>query len=282
MRGRLAPSGPSSASAISSPPWCVPRAPPAGLVHAAGDPRGRRRPPSRSRPDAALDPEQPLRELLALRIPVEEAGAEALKAFVGPRDERPPLGEDRRQPRDDPRLPAILVLHPAGVKRGRDVPPVQRGIGVDPLPEDDANRQIARGFSLHAPVKERNIHILPVAGGWTSVRESFEREYNDILSKRASTLMVLLVDFDERGERRAENVRSGVDASLKDRVFVLGARGEPEQLRTTLKLSFEKLGRALAKECHEGTREVWRHDLLAHNAGELDRMLPKVRPILFG
>lgn len=150
------------------------------------------------------------------------------------------------------------------------------------LPEDDANRQIALGFSIHDAVKPRNIDILNVAGGWTAIRDSFEREYNNVLLQRASTLMVLLVDFDERGERRAEHVLSGVEDSLRDRVFLLGARGEPEQLKRTLGMSFEKLGQALARECHEGGRGVWGHDLLAHNAGEIDRMRSQVRPILFG
>lgn len=150
------------------------------------------------------------------------------------------------------------------------------------LPEDDANRQIAQGFSLHASVKPRNIDILNVAGGWTGIRDSFEREYNSVLTTYASTMMVLLVDFDERGERRAENVLSGVHASLRDRVFVLGARGEPEQLRQALRMSFEKIGRALANECDDGTRATWGHDLLAHNADEIERMRPQLRPILFG
>ena len=39
----------------------------------------------------------------------------------------------------------------------------QRHVWV--LPEDDANRQIAQGFTLEASVKARNIHVLPVACG---------------------------------------------------------------------------------------------------------------------
>ncbi len=150
------------------------------------------------------------------------------------------------------------------------------------LPEDDANRQIAQGFILEASVKDRSIHLLPVAGGWAAIRDCFKHEYNNELLKRSLCSMVLLVDFDDRGTRRLEEVLSGVDAALRDRVFVLGAQGEPERLRTALRMTYEQIGRALAKECSDGTRTTWEHELLAHNRGELERMVPHVRPILFG
>jgi hypothetical protein len=150
------------------------------------------------------------------------------------------------------------------------------------LPEDDANRQIAQGFTLEASVKERSIHVLPVAGGWGAIRDGFNREYNNELIKHSLCSMVLLVDFDGKGTRRLEEVLSGVDAALKDRVFVLGAHDEPERLRTALRMTYEQIGKALAKECSDGTRTTWDHELLAHNRDELERMVPHVRPILFG
>ncbi len=149
------------------------------------------------------------------------------------------------------------------------------------LPEDDANRQIAQGFTLEDTVKPRSIHVLPAAGGWTAIRDSFEHSLNGELLKYPACLMVLLVDFDDRGPKRADDVLSGVADEMRDRVFVLGARGEPERLKTGLGMSFERIGRALAKECIEEKREVWAHELLAHNRGELDRMVPRIRPILF-
>jgi hypothetical protein len=94
--------------------------------------------------------------------------------------------------------------------------------------------------------------------------------------------MVLLVDFDARGTSRLEEVLSGVDAALKDRVFVLGAHDEPESLKTALRMPYEQIGKVLAKECSDGTRTTWEHELLAHNRGELERMVAHVRPILFG
>jgi hypothetical protein len=94
--------------------------------------------------------------------------------------------------------------------------------------------------------------------------------------------MVLLVDFDDKGTRRLDEVLSGVDAALKDRVFLLGAHDEPERLRTALQMTYEQIGKALAKECRDGMRTTWEYELLAHNRGELERMVPHVRPILFG
>ena len=45
---------------------------------------------------------------------------------------------------------------------------------VHVLPEDDANRQLALGFFLEiSPQRSSQIKILPVAGGWTKVRDSF-------------------------------------------------------------------------------------------------------------
>jgi hypothetical protein len=149
------------------------------------------------------------------------------------------------------------------------------------LPEDDANRQIAQGFTIEASVKARSIHVLPVAGGWAAIRDSFEYQYNNDLSLYSLCSMVLLVDFDDKGPRRREEVLAGVDAALKDRVFVLGAHDEPERLRTALEMTYEQIGKALAKECGDGTRTIWKHELLAHNQGELERMVPHVRSILF-
>lgn len=96
--------------------------------------------------------------------------------------------------------------------------------------------------------------------------------------------MVLLVDFDNRVDEqtnRRDQVLAEVDEAVRDRVFVLGAQGEPEDLKAALG-SYEKIGKALARECAEGTRTTWEHPLLAHNRDELDRMMPAIRPILFG
>lgn len=150
------------------------------------------------------------------------------------------------------------------------------------LAEDDANRQILQGFRLELSLKPRAIHEEPVAGGWPAIRDSFEKEYNRLLRQYPLCLMVLLVDFDDQGARRFEDVLSGVDATLRDRVFVLGVKSEPERLKTALGMSFEQIGKTLAKECSEGTSTTWESELLAHNHGELNRMLPRIKKVLFG
>ncbi|MDI3287949.1 hypothetical protein [Polyangium sp. 15x6] len=137
------------------------------------------------------------------------------------------------------------------------------------LPEDDANRQIANGFLLAFP--DKNIQVLPPARGWPHVRDSFEREHNGEMQRYPERLMVLLVDFDNQVDRRAE-VTSEVLDSLRDRVFVLGAYVHPEELKKALGMSYEKIGKALARECVEGTGETWGHPLLRHNLRDLTRI----------
>jgi len=46
------------------------------------------------------------------------------------------------------------------------------------LPEDDANRQLANGFHLQiASNLQRQMQVLPVAGGWVDVLNLFESEH---------------------------------------------------------------------------------------------------------
>jgi hypothetical protein len=154
------------------------------------------------------------------------------------------------------------------------------------LPEDDANRQMAIGFVLELSVRHRNVQVLPVAGGWTHVRDEFVSNLQQRLLRWPAAHAVLLVDFDNRVDGdgrlvRREQVIPEVDTTLLQRVFVLGASGEPEALKKALG-GYEKIGKALGKECHDETRVTWAHPMLKHNGPELDRMIPVIRPILFG
>jgi hypothetical protein len=63
-------------------------------------------------------------------------------------------------------------------------------------------------------------------------------------------------------------------------VFILGTLTEPEALKRDLG-SYETIGLALAQDCRDETDTTWGHDLLRHNAGELERLRETVRPILF-
>ena len=44
---------------------------------------------------------------------------------------------------------------------------------------------------------------------------------------------------------------------------------------------YDTIGSALAKDCRDETDTIWNHNLLRHNASELDRLREHVRPILF-
>jgi hypothetical protein len=152
---------------------------------------------------------------------------------------------------------------------------------VHVLPEDDANRQLANGFVDHIAVAPRSVTVLPPAGGWTAVRDSFPHGHNEAMRRFPDRLMVLLVDFDGRGLQRLRDVTSRVDPAIADRVFVLGAEDEPGKLRAQLREKYEPIGRRLAEECARRTDTLWTNPLLVHNAPEVARLLVQVRPLLF-
>jgi hypothetical protein len=149
------------------------------------------------------------------------------------------------------------------------------------LPEDDANRQLATGFHLQVvSARQRQMQVLPVAGGWNEVLNLFESEHAVEMDHYPHRFMVLLIDFDGI-EDRLENARVRIPVHLTDRVFILGALSDPEALRRATLRSYETIGKAMAEDCREGTDTIWGHDLLRHNAIEIDRLRQRVRPILF-
>ncbi|MBD1831080.1 hypothetical protein NDI47_24805 [Microcoleus vaginatus GB1-A2] len=148
------------------------------------------------------------------------------------------------------------------------------------LAEDDANRQIANGFLLEPYLNNRAVKVLPLPGGWKKTVEEFTKNYASEMRQLPERMMVLLIDFDEN-ENRLSYVESHIPDDLKARVFVLGVLSEPENLRTDIKKTFEEIGKALAKDCSDNTNELWGHNLLKHNKGELDRMASSVKPFLF-
>jgi hypothetical protein len=147
------------------------------------------------------------------------------------------------------------------------------------LPEDDANRQLGNGFLLDLALKPRAIQVLKPAGGWNHVVECFLSDHVAEMDRCPGRFMVLLIDFDG-DEDRLGLVKDRIPGHLTDRVYVLGASNEPEDLRGVLG-SYEAIGWALAKDCREGTNTTWDHPFLQHNAGELNRLREHVRPILF-
>ena len=150
---------------------------------------------------------------------------------------------------------------------------------VPVLPEDDANRSIARGFHIDL-YPERQFHIEHEAGGWLKVLECFRSVHVRDMETIPRRLVILLIDFDGRQDRLT-TANTYIPAHLRDRVFVLGALKEPEDLKQEIGCSLESIGRRLAKDCRDGTDHLWGHHMLLHNAGEVARLRKLVRPILF-
>jgi hypothetical protein len=150
------------------------------------------------------------------------------------------------------------------------------------LPEDDANRQMARGFILEAisPLSERKIQVLPLARGWRHLMDLFLSDHVPKMRRYPERIIVLLLDFDGNGGRR-NAVRSMIPTDLGDRVFVLGTLTEPEELRNSLGQHFESIGQAMAVGCRVQSAQIWDHALLRDNAGELDRLRQRALPFLF-
>jgi hypothetical protein len=148
------------------------------------------------------------------------------------------------------------------------------------LPEDDANRQLANGFLLDQALSTRSIRVLEVAGGWLEVVDHFLSDHAAGMKSNEHRHMVLLIDFDGK-ESRLSQVKARIPEDLADRVFILGALNEPEDLKSANLGSYEAIGLAMAQDCREETDKIWSHDLLRHNADELDRLRERVRPILF-
>ena len=148
------------------------------------------------------------------------------------------------------------------------------------LPEDDANRQIANGFLLD-PSATRQIDVLEVAGGWNEVLRRFSSVYAREMDRNPNRFMILLIDFDGHLDR-FDLAKNGIPEHLKDRVFVLGILTEPEDLKSQMgHVQLEAIGLSMAKDCREGTNEIWGHRLLVHNSPEIDRLRPNVCQFLF-
>jgi|SRR5271166_3744757 len=148
------------------------------------------------------------------------------------------------------------------------------------IPEDEADRQLANGFLLDRSLFTRRIQILEEAGGWARVLDQFESDHIAGMEKWPRRFMVLLIDFDGNVGRLAQ-AKARIPANLADRVFVLGSLTNPEDLKHSFGRTFEEIGTALAEDCREDTNQIWGHNLLSHNATELDRLRRSVRPFLF-
>jgi hypothetical protein len=147
------------------------------------------------------------------------------------------------------------------------------------LPEDAANGQLATGFVLDPSLQTRNIQVLPEVGGWNEVLNRFNSDHVAQMDRFQERRMILLIDFDGN-TNRLDHAREAIPPHLANRVFVLGAFTNPEDLRNALG-AYEEIGRDMARDCREGTNATWSHSLLQHNEAELIRLRAEVLPILF-
>jgi len=149
------------------------------------------------------------------------------------------------------------------------------------LPEDDANRQLANAFHLQVDWnRQRWMQVLPVAGGWKEVLRLFASDHISQMELRPSRFMILLIDLDNKPLRLAKALEE-IPNHLRSRVFILGVLSEPERLRAALNKHLEHIGSDLADDCRSGIVGNWDHDLLKHNAPELERLRELLCPILF-
>jgi hypothetical protein len=148
------------------------------------------------------------------------------------------------------------------------------------LPEDRRNSELANGFLLHPDVTACVVQVLPEAGGWTDVLQRFLEQHVVEMNNYAKRYMILLIDFDDDQGRLGQQ-RARIPVHLADRVFLLGVRSEPEDLKRAVPYSYEEIGRKLAQDCRDGTEIMWGHPLLQNNAEELMRLRNSVVPLLF-
>jgi len=139
------------------------------------------------------------------------------------------------------------------------------------IPEDDANRQLIEGFRNHPSVDPRKIHVENVAGGWFKALEKFRDSHVILMRRYEMRHVLIMIDFDEV-ENRLAKAKEYLPDEVKNRVFILGSFSDPEKLASSLKMSKEDVGFALAEACVSVSSELWQSQLLDHNQVELARM----------
>lgn len=130
------------------------------------------------------------------------------------------------------------------------------------VPEDDACRQLVNGFFLVAD--HGQVRVSTVAGGWRRAVDVLLDTYVPYLERNDNGHVLIVVDFDD-DSGRGNAILEKVPTTVRDRVFVLGCLREAEDLKRANLGNYESIGKTLADECKDSRREVWVHELLAHN-----------------
>ncbi|MFM2058769.1 MAG: hypothetical protein RLY71_3154 [Pseudomonadota bacterium] len=156
------------------------------------------------------------------------------------------------------------------------------------LPEDDANRQFMNGVQLNPRIKPRQLQVLQPAGGWGNVLDRLsDRAFVQGLTNHAQRHLLLLIDFDQHYPDRwqiYQDRKAALPAGVADRVYLLGCLDEPETFKAACppRRSLEALGQSLSDDCDPPpASNLWQHQHLQHNAGELARLVAHVKPFLF-
>lgn len=155
------------------------------------------------------------------------------------------------------------------------------------MPEDRAEEEIANGASNSLNIDNRVVHIDKPARGWLKVVKRYKDQVVQEMLKNEFLHVILLIDFDcdstkgDTPEKRFFQVLKEIPDNLKDRTFVLGTLDEPEDLKTKLSMSLEKIGETLAEDCPDKRNQLWNDDMLKHNTPELERLIKTVKHFLF-
>ena len=148
------------------------------------------------------------------------------------------------------------------------------------IPEDKADQDIVNGFSNCLELNERQFVVKKPAGGWEKGRARLLELSDSHLREYPDSHAVLVIDFDKYNDRGSE-IRKQVPEGVRDRVFVIGVLSNPEELKRSININFERIGTQIAKGCKESNTDFWQHQLLAHNLEVIRRLSRAVRDIFF-
>jgi hypothetical protein len=147
------------------------------------------------------------------------------------------------------------------------------------LAEDEPYRKLAAGFVDHHDIK--SVIRAEVCGGWTSVFDQARQEIRQ-MHKFKERILVLLMDFDRNYEARKQRLDEIVPPDLKDRVFLLGANVESEDLKRNFQSSSHfNVGKKIADACVRSPVVLSETPQLTNSIQEMRRLRSKVENFLF-
>ena len=147
--------------------------------------------------------------------------------------------------------------------------------------EDDANRQILNGFMKGVGLNIRKIQLSNHCSGWSSVINKFESKMISYLNEYQKGYVIMVIDFDDHYDERKRMIEEKIPSNLYNRVFVLGAKKEPEDLKRNLGLNYEAIGEKMADGFLDNNHQLWECEDLKHNLEELHRACIQIRSFIY-